>query len=103
MSEIKVEIPAKIELKVIVVDDNGRSGEVAIELRAMELPTKQSIIDAIDEVSQSEFCTKQGFRVAEQRETFDYICREIAGGTFAMPSDCGHWYTDEINLALLGE
>ncbi len=97
MSEIKVEAPIKLELKVIVVDDEGGSGEVTIELPSMRFPSKQEIIDAINEASESEVVVNNGLRLADQKETFDYVCRERTGSTFAMPRDCGSWY-DEVDV-----
>ena len=88
MSKIEVNIPAKIELKVFVTDEKGYSGEVTIELPAMKIPTINEIIDAIKDVQNSDVVKNSGMRVCNQKETFDYICTERAGGLFAMPRDC---------------
>ena len=97
MSDIKIEAPIKVEIKVIAVKEDGSgAGEVTYELPPMQFPTKQSIIDAINEVSISEVLSANGLRVADQKETFDYIMREKTGVSdqFAMPRSVGVWYED---------
>ncbi|WAP91194.1 hypothetical protein [Vibrio phage vB_VviC_ZQ26] len=94
VSELKVNAPIKVEVKIIVTDGNGGFGEVTYELPSMRVPTEQDIIDAINESSESEVLSKNDFRIANQKETFDYICLERSGSTFAMPRDCGDWILD---------
>ncbi|AUR82884.1 hypothetical protein NVP1029O_51 [Vibrio phage 1.029.O._10N.261.55.A7] len=92
---IKIEAPIKVEIKIIVVDDDGNSGEVSCDLPAMRYPTKEKINEIIKEVSESELLEKNGLRIASKRETFDYMIREKTGSdeTFAMPrTECESYW-----------
>lgn len=95
MSDIRIEAPIKVEVKVIAVKPDGSgAGEVTFELPPMRFPTKEAVIDAINEVSVSEVLSANGLRVANQKETFDYIMRENSGTDtkFAMPRNVGEWF-----------
>ena len=94
MTDWKIEAPIKVEIKVIVVNDNGVSGEVTCELPPMEFPTRENIIKAINEVSKNPALAKNDLRIADQRETFDFITRERIGSdmTFALPGSPEDWY-----------
>ena len=95
MSDLKIEAPIKVEIKVIAVKPDGTgAGEVTFELPPMRFPTKQAITDAINEVSTSEVLSANGLRIANQKETFDYIMRENSGTDvqFAMPRNVGEWF-----------
>ena len=91
MSDIKIQAPIKVELKVIVTDGEGSFGEVSFDMPVMRLPTKEDIDEAIAEVSESDILSKNGMRVATKRETFDYITLERTGSTFAMPGHPTNW------------
>lgn len=90
---IKIQAPIKVEIKVIVCDDEGNSGEVTFEMPAMRYPSKEEIDAAIEEVANSEVLAKNSMRVATKRETFDYMIRERTGcdERFAMPGDQTEW------------
>ncbi len=91
---MKIEAPIKVSVKVIVVSEEDKtSGEVTYDMPVMQMPTRESIIEAINEVSESDILKQNGMRLANQKETFDYIMRERTGHSdFAMPKDVGEWF-----------
>ncbi|WP_076921234.1 hypothetical protein [Pseudoalteromonas sp. SK20] len=94
MTDWKIEAPIKVEIKVIVVNDKGDSGEVTCELPSMEFPTQETVIKAIKEVSENPALAANDLRIANQRETFDYMTKERIGAdmTFALPGSPEDWY-----------
>ncbi|ENN99811.1 MULTISPECIES: hypothetical protein [Pseudoalteromonas] len=94
MTDWKIEAPIKVEIKVIVVNDKGDSGEVTCELPSMEFPTQETVIKAIKEVSKNPALAANDLRIANQRETFDYMTKERIGAdmTFALPGSPEDWY-----------
>lgn len=97
MSDVKIQAPIKVDIKVICTDGEGSFGEVTFELPVMQYPTKESIDEAIKEISEGELLKANGLRIASQRETWDYIIRERTGSdtAFAMPCYTGESYWDE--------
>ncbi|CAL9959291.1 hypothetical protein VPHK165_0047 [Vibrio phage K165] len=91
MSDLKVELPIKMSMQVIVTDGDGQFGEVDIDFPPMKMPTIDQVISKINDSDVAKLLERNGLRIANQKETFDYMCIEKAGSAFAMPRNCGEW------------
>ncbi len=104
MSDVKIQAPIKVEVKVICIDDEGNMGEATFELPAMNYADKESIDAAIKEVSESDVIVKNNMRIATQKETWDYTIRERTGSDIqlAMPrTKCvNYWDRQPMKLTI---
>ena len=93
MSDIKIQIPATFEMKVLVTnDETNQSGSVTIGINSLSFPTEHQIKDRISKFEETEMIDSfSGFRLMTAKESWDYTCIEKVGEVFAMPNKI-EWY-----------
>lgn len=82
MSDITLQGPVEVELKVHITDGEV-SGVATIGMGKGYFPTEQQLRDRVVKFQAEEM--PEGFRLMDKREFWDFICMETAGATFALP------------------
>ncbi len=87
MSELEMHGPVMVEMKVLVISEEGKTqGTATIGMGAGVYPTPQEMAERLAEFADDNMPNlAEGYRLMNKRETWDHICIEKTGQTFALP------------------